>query len=1130
MRGLIKINPKFGVIDKEQVTLLIRNIECLFFEMTVINNNKGYINDPDFNLPIVHYFMKRFVSTLFKEDKKNNKNEVKLTLDEKYVNDVFTNKICYNLILILLYSILVRIEKGCIEKEIILDEDVKVDFNNVKKSILRMLQPAITNQIKNRGISITLNSIVGFDCEYELDSSLKNKNTLLSIQLAANSHVYLKIPSVDFPNKMSMKDFNLSGYVRWGNNKVLSVCFNSIKDSIKDIRSILYKDSDKMINDLCKKLTKLSKNQDSLIRIVDPEGDYELFSFPKTEVVTLIKYLDTYTSEELIKDSESLKDQDHTNSLKGIFNILDEVSGNNTEISDKMSKSIERSSNKASSRISYKYNNSQSQLQVSVSRVLYLCMHESSADLSMLKDFDSFKELLDITSRAFVTRGKPLRLKYSKSKVYIRDTILIAPVGVKSLSSVGSIYGEGFNKIDIGSYRSGNMSLLLEENKELFERYAIRDAEITLKHASEMESFNLSVIKTGVPLTISGIGKNYVLKEWINKKYRGYQIRSDLFVGNLMSKITPKDARAVDLTRYIVPFIIGYRGGRNETFMYGVDTIKDNENRQWIDYDLTSCYTTIMSLLGHPVYKEAFRLYHKSVLEMSDFDLLLNYVILDVTFEFPEGTKYPSIPTRVDDDVDIYPLKGRSTITGVEYLVAKNIGCKLYVKDGIIIPFERSIVVTGSEIFEAERKGIPIPKPRVGDTSKVIGCQYEYTVPFRGIVKDLQAKRRKYPKKTFYNYMYKEIGNSIYGQVAMGVSGKTNYDIKTKTYTRIEGGILSNPILSSYITGFSRALLGECLNNIQSLGGSVVSVTTDGFITDIDDLENKLLVLEESKIKCLLAYRKMRELLTLNEGKSVKEALEIKHIEKSGLISWKTRGQLGYTERGITAATGFQSKFLNKSFLLEEWSRIMDDNNNEKRSFEFIQSSLRSASDIYKKGGHVLQVFKDRRFSLDYDNKRRITEDKFPNFKDSLPWKCIQHYGKVRVLEDTIKTPVFTGYSTQPSKSYRSYIETSVRAFIRACVSDIEIKRYGIPKDMFKSYKSIIEFIHGYGPAKEVRITLSSISHLKSRNSISRAVPRNKENEGFIEYVQNKIVTFNSDLFFRELSDESIKNLKSNKK
>ena len=219
MGRLIKINPKFGVIDKEQVTLLIRNIECLFFDMTVINNNKGYINDPEFNLPIVDYFKKRFVSLLIKEeDSKNRQNnkkvEFKLTLDQIYVNDVFTNKVCYNLILILLYNILVIIEKGCIEKELILDEDVKVDFNNVKKSIFRMLQPAVTNQIKNRGISITLNSIVGFDCEYELDSSLKNKNTLLSIQLAANSHVYVKIPTVNFPNKMSMKDFNLSGYVK----------------------------------------------------------------------------------------------------------------------------------------------------------------------------------------------------------------------------------------------------------------------------------------------------------------------------------------------------------------------------------------------------------------------------------------------------------------------------------------------------------------------------------------------------------------------------------------------------------------------------------------------------------------------------------------------------------------------------------------------------------------------------------------------------------------------------------------------------------------------------------------------------------------------------------------------------
>jgi hypothetical protein len=49
-------------------------------------------------------------------------------------------------------------------------------------------------------------------------------------------------------------------------------------------------------------------------------------------------------------------------------------------------------------------------------------------------------------------------------------------------------------------------------------------------------------------------------------------------IGNITSRLTPKDARAIDLTKYIVPFIAGYRGGRNESFMYGIDKI-DNVKR-----------------------------------------------------------------------------------------------------------------------------------------------------------------------------------------------------------------------------------------------------------------------------------------------------------------------------------------------------------------------------------------------------------------------------------------------------------------------------------------------------------------------------------------------------------------------
>jgi hypothetical protein len=40
---------------------------------------------------------------------------------------------------------------------------------------------------------------------------------------------------------------------------------------------------------------------------------------------------------------------------------------------------------------------------------------------------------------------------------------------------------------------------------------------------------------------------------------------------NLSTLISPKGARSAPVSNYIVPFIAGYRGGRNESFMYGVE-------------------------------------------------------------------------------------------------------------------------------------------------------------------------------------------------------------------------------------------------------------------------------------------------------------------------------------------------------------------------------------------------------------------------------------------------------------------------------------------------------------------------------------------------------------------------------
>jgi hypothetical protein len=158
-----------------------------------------------------------------------------------------------------------------------------------------------------------------------------------------------------------------------------------------------------------------------------------------------------------------------------------------------------------------------------------MILHETAADLSMLSDFEKYKDNFQIINRSFVTVGKPFDIKkfhdsldevvdekYKDafgSRIFFRDCNLIAPIGVKSLDQIGSIYGDNFRKIDIGDYRAGNMRKLRNEKPDLFDEYAIKDSVITLKHGISMEEFNIKLGRVGVPLTMSGIGKSYVRNE-----------------------------------------------------------------------------------------------------------------------------------------------------------------------------------------------------------------------------------------------------------------------------------------------------------------------------------------------------------------------------------------------------------------------------------------------------------------------------------------------------------------------------------------------------------------------------------------------------------------------------------------
>lgn len=69
--------------------------------------------------------------------------------------------------------------------------------------------------------------------------------------------------------------------------------------------------------------------------------------------------------------------------------------------------------------------------------------------------------------------------------------------------------------------------------------------------------------------------------------------------------------------------------------------------------------------------------------------------------------------------------------------------------------------------------------------------------PFSGIFEEIQKHRREFAKGTINNYFYKEMGNSIYGNVVRGISNKMSFDCKSGQSFRVSGTALSNPILAS---------------------------------------------------------------------------------------------------------------------------------------------------------------------------------------------------------------------------------------------------------------------------------------------------------------------------------------------
>ena len=267
---------------------------------------------------------------------------------------------------------------------------------------------------------------------------------------------------------------------------------------------------------------------------------------------------------------------------------------------------------------------------------IILAAHFWRADLPALRDFPSLKGKVDAVRRTYASAKKPFIEKVyvhgrkHRLSITMVDTILLAPAGHQSLAALGDLLG--IEKIKLPDGAIEHMDRLQAENPNLFNRYALRDAEIAAKWVMTISKFfqcDMGVnVSARLPITLGAAAVTMFL---------GMLDESELkaLLGNRHGGRGGKrpQGRHENLSDHMSFFANGYHGGRNEAYVVGYHT------GHLTDIDLCGAYTTAMAAIRYPDWDR--------LTETTDLDILAQPDALSIArvhFHFPGSTRFPSLP------------------------------------------------------------------------------------------------------------------------------------------------------------------------------------------------------------------------------------------------------------------------------------------------------------------------------------------------------------------------------------------------------------------------------------------------------------------------------------------------------
>jgi hypothetical protein len=641
---------------------------------------------------------------------------------------------------------------------------------------------------------------------------------------------------------------------------------------------------------------------------------------------------------------------------------------------------------------------------LSLPKELYLIAHFTRADLPGFREFKDKalreKLLLQNIRSLFMNLKSPFVVEFQSPrqdtpvevKVSFRDTMTLAPAGLRSLDDLGRLLGVEKLKLSDDPeqeyFYKTHMGQLLEDDPALFERYAIRDAEICATYAANMIRASIDNLGTfDLPATLSSKGLKILKKFWADNDVDGLAIVGNEVVEERIwstksnRHIKTKSVVSVPALSWNEQFLTeAYHGGRGEQFWFG-----PAPEGIWYDYDLASAYPSAMTLIGTPDWSKCLTITDVDGL-LSDRYSASDLVFANVNFEFPDDVRYPVLPVRTTYGL-IFPQRGNSTTHISELRLAHRLGCKIDLVEG--------------KYFRTVGGGDP-------------GASAASIRPFADFAKFCVDKRNGYDKSSLQNQMWKEIVNSTYGKTGQGLRERRVYDLRDADTKLLPPSAITNPAFAAFITAFCRGVLGEIMNALPR-DVSIFSVTTDGFLTTASPTQMKYATTGEL---CRF-YQKARVFLSEKS-----DIYEVKHIIRRPL-GWRTRAQATLTPSEPEDWTGTGASPTDDSSLVLAKGGIKLNSRLSKaeQNREILQVFARrqptdllnytigmGIRDMYVQGADFVDKDVTKRLSMEFDWKRKpatphdaeipgglFANDKHLSFS-SRPWSDVRDFMLTREL------------------------------------------------------------------------------------------------------------------------------------